>query len=176
MAQSTRGPGATEGAPKRRRATAKGGLGLLVVLAITVPVAIVGMWYSDRVGGFFALQAWSKAGPRELLDKFGEALRASDAAAIARMSAGPVECGRDEDGRFTVKLATGPTKGPPRPADAVTPGVPAAEAALRYDLANAEVTAQLPSVANGHVTYVLVRQGGAWKVKMALPSGPPGGR
>jgi hypothetical protein len=155
-------------------ATRAGGKGLLIALAITVPLAVLGMWFSDRIGGYFALHAWSTAGPRQLLDSFSEALKAKDASAIERMSTGPVECATDEAGRFTVKLAGGPMKGPPKPAAALTPSVPAAQADLRYDLANAEISTQVPSAADGHVTYVLVRQGGAWKVKMALPSGLPG--
>jgi hypothetical protein len=140
---------------------------MAITLVIVVPLFVLGMWFSDRISGYVVLQAWSSTGPRQ-------ALKARDVNGVRQLAAGPVECGTDETGQFTVKLAGGPQKGPRKPAGVLMPSVPAADAKLEYDLANAEVKAEVPSEAGRQVTYVLVRRDGAWKVKMALPSGVPG--
>lgn len=150
------------------------GMRLWVVIAVVVPVALLGMWYSDRIGGFFAVQRWSPAGPRATLEGFANALRAGDVAALEQLSASRVEYATDESGQFAVKLAYGPSKGPPKPAAALTPSVPVSSIPLQYDLANAEVKAEAPSESGMRVTYVLVRVGGVWKVKLAVTSGVPG--
>jgi hypothetical protein len=160
---------ANKGEPETAAPTPrKRGVSLGAVITLVVGCAIVfpTLYYWKDLSGLFQLQAWSKAGPRQAVDRFGEALRSGDAAAMEGMVAeSMIAIVKSPDGAiqgFKSKLAP---MAPVVSVEAATPLGPAAGAAVKYRVVDVPLAMlSVPNAVGGTANYSVTRRGGRWLV------------
>jgi len=161
------------GAAERRPPTpAKRGVSIGAIIALAAGCAIVfpTLWYWKDLTRLYQLRAWSKAGPRQAVDRFGEALRAGDPVTIEGMLDGSlVTAVKSPEGTITGFKSKMAALAPAVSVQAATPSGSASGSSVRYRVADLPLAIlRVPNAAGGTADFLMTRRGGRWLVAELL--------
>jgi len=184
-------PEDTAAAPRAEKPKKKSRLFDVVIVVVLVAIIAGAAFYYPEVKAFVSLQPWSKAGPRDVVDRFSAAIKANDVAAGDALFDGGHNLVA-EGGQITrlAQTAAGP-QAPPLAIVEVTPAAPASDAKVTYSYHAVKwgVAFEMPSEAGGKMRLKLRRIEGKWLIVTVEPgragdggmplagtSGPPAGK
>jgi hypothetical protein len=144
-----------------------------LVVVVALLVLVPGTFYSQEIGAWFRLRAWSPEGPRAAAQAFVEAIRANDVAAAEALSTLPLEAPQVDGAIKTLKHKGEQAKATPVEELLPTSGI--GDAAVTYGLEKNREDARItvPNSVGGRATFILVRAGGQWKVQAFSSSVAP---
>lgn len=150
--------------PAEPKATRRGvSRGVVVLLAVLLPLLLVGMWYSETILAAIQLERWSDAGPRAAVERLHEAVRAGDRQAIEALAMPGAKVAITEADGGIRGLKVGDSMRPP------TLVAPLAGASIRVTRIEYQFVARTVEVTvEGDEGYravlTLQRPGGSWRV------------